>query len=164
MIEQIVPPPLGQMGPPLTSFRFLVTIIGVGSLPIPNLLDMRFQKVSGPSVQFESVDGSPNVRKNDETTNLPSLPKMGTLRLERGLIPGISPLRTEIELCMFDLEIHPKNILVMVLNQQGIPLTNWFYYKAVLRQYSLSDLDANQSGILIETMEFSYDKFQSISL
>ena len=161
MIEQIVPPPLGQMGPPLTSFRFLVTIIGIGSLPIPNLLDMRFQKVSGPSVQFE---GEPIVRKNDESTNLPGLPKMGTLRLERGLIPGVSLLRTEIELCMFDLKIHPKNILVMVLNQQGIPLTNWFYYKAVLRQYSLSDLDANQSGLLIETMEFSYDKFNSISL
>lgn len=162
MLDKIVPPPITQFGPPLSNFRFLVIFYGIGGLPLPNPIDIRFQKVSGIGVNLSS--GSKK-SKADSTVTVPEEKSQPSeLTLERGFIPGISPLRKEIEILLATSKFEPRTIHVMLMNELGIPMANWLFFDARLTGYSLGDLDADQNSIFVERMEFQYDQFIQLSL
>ena len=145
---------------PPVSFHFMVSFL-VGGIA-PNPFDIRFQKVSGISAEIETTsitEGGENVYAQ----TLPSRVKYGNLTLERGLVIG-SPLSVEFNVAMSSLRFAPGYVLVMLLNENSIPIANWLFERAYPVKWALSDLDAEQNAIAITTMELAYARFQSVQI
>lgn len=148
-------------GRPATSFHFLVSFLGIGSTSIPNLVDIRFQKVSGVGVSMNSLDTK---KSDNKKISLPEFSTTTNLILERGYLIGTSILRKELELDFFNFEINKRNILILLLDARSAPVASWLFYNAYPVRWAISDLDATQSGVLLETIEISYDHFKTLSL
>ncbi|NER78561.1 MAG: phage tail protein [Leptolyngbya sp. SIO1D8] len=145
---------------PPVGFYFMVTFL-VGGF-VPNLLDIRFQKVSGLSSTIETTE----VREGGENLFVHRLPTRVTyenLLLERGMVIG-SPLNVEFNLAMSTLKFQPGNVLVMLLNAKNIPISSWLFQETYPLRWSVSDLDANQNAVVIDTMELAYTRFQSLRI
>ncbi len=121
--------------------------------------DACFQEVSGMSVEFEVesvADGaSPSVPK------LPKKPVFPDLVLKRGLL-----LESKILSWIFTLledsqmEVTPLDVEVSLKNEEGQPLLNFRFYKAWPKKWGISDFNAMDSGLVIETLELSYEYFK----
>ena len=172
MFDKIVPPDLSPSAPPPTAFNFLVVFLGIDlklntnvpvdtSIPAPNLFDLRFQRVSGIGM---TVPTQTKTNQGNQSLQLPQWPEYDKLVLERGFVVGLSPLKKELEFTLQNLQFQQKDILIMLLNGSGIPVVSWLFFGAYPTRWTIGDLDANQSRLLIETIEFSYKRFQSISI
>ncbi|MCL2931282.1 MAG: phage tail protein [Trichodesmium sp. MAG_R03] len=147
-------------GNPPVGFHFLVSFLIGGVLPNP--LDIRFQKVSGISSEIETTDireGGENVFRH----RLPNHVTYNNLVLERGFVVG-SPLNIEFNVAMSTMEFAPSNVLVILLNEDSIPIAGWLFQRAYPVKWSTSDLDANNNGVVIDTMELAYARFQSLRI
>ncbi|NEQ36046.1 MAG: phage tail protein [Okeania sp. SIO3I5] len=145
-------------GNPPVGFHFLVNFL-VGGV-VPNPLDIRFQKVSGISAEIETTDireGGENVFRH----RLPNQVTYNNLVLERGFVVG-SPLNIEFNVAMSTMEFAPSNVLVILLNEDSIPIAGWLFQRAYPVKWSTSDLDANNNAVVIDTMELAYARFQSL--
>jgi phage tail-like protein len=52
--------------------------------------------------------------------------------------------------------------MVTLFNEKSIPLAGWFFTKAYPVKWSVSDFDAEANGVVIDTMELAYTRFQII--
>lgn len=145
---------------PPVGFYFAVTFF-IGGF-VPNLFDIRFQKVSGITSTIEMKE----VEEGGEhlfVHRVPSQIVHGNLILERGLIIG-SPLYEEFNLAMNTLCFTPGNVLVMLLNENHLPIANWLFQETYPVKWSISDLDANQNAVVIETIELRYSRLQRVTI
>lgn len=127
---------------------------------VPNLLDIRFQEVSGISSTMETTE----IREGGEnlfSLKLPTRMTYGNLMLKRGMVVG-SPLNVEFNLAMSTMSFQPGNVLVMLLNAKDAPIASWLFQETYPVQWSVSDLDATQSSIMIDSMELAYARLQSL--
>ncbi|MEM9903566.1 MAG: phage tail protein [Cyanobacteria bacterium P01_D01_bin.44] len=153
-------PALSLTQNPPVGFYFMVTFLVGGFLPNP--LDIRFQRVSGMSSTIETSE----VREGGEnlfTHRLPTRVTYDNLVLERGMVIG-SPLNVEFNLAMSTLKFQPGNVLVMLLNAKDMPIAGWLFQETYPLKWSVSDLDANQSAVVIDTMELAYTRFQNLRI
>lgn len=153
-------PALSLTENPPVGFYFMVTFLIAGF--IPNLLDIRFQRVSGLSATIETTE----VREGGENLFVQRLPTRITydnLVLERGMVIG-SALNVEFNLAMSTLRFQPGNVIVMLLNAQSMPISSWLFQETYPLKWSVSDLDANQSSVVIDTMELAFTRFQSLRI
>ncbi|MBE9116391.1 phage tail protein [Lusitaniella coriacea LEGE 07157] len=145
---------------PPVGFSFMVTFL-IGGF-VPNPLDIRFQRVSGISSTMETTE----IREGGEnlfSLRLPTRMTYGNLVLERGMVIG-SSLNIEFNLAMSTMSFQPGNVLVMLLNAKDIPIASWLFQETYPVTWSVSDLDANQSSIVIDTMELAYARLQSLRI
>ncbi len=162
MSELITIPELtlaGDQQPPV-GFHFAVVFFADGTTPNP--LDMRFKKVSGLSSEIEVItykEGGENLY----THRLPNRVSYNNLVLERGMVVG-SPLNIEFNAAMSNLRFSPGNALVAVLDDDGLPLAGWLFWKTYPVKWSVSDLAADVNGVVIETMELAYTRFQVLRI
>ena len=143
--------------PPL-SHRFGVFFFAGGV--IPNPIDIRFQKVSGLSAEVslsEINEGGQNLYRH----RMPEKINYSNLVLERGMVIG-SPLNIEFNVALSLFKFAPSNIMVTLFNEKSIPLAGWFFTKAYPVKWSVSDFDAEANGVVIDTMELAYTRFQII--
>ena len=150
---------IGNIAPPV-SFNFAVTFLGIWNTPVPNPIDVRFQKVTGIEMTIANMDSR---RIGGKQVRLPNFPEYTNLTLERGYLIG-SPLRKELEFTFESLKFCPRNLLVIMMDFQSLPLASWLFFDAFPIKWKISDFDANQSNVLIETMELSYSRFQPLTL
>lgn len=158
-------PSFSDLLPPPVNYAFLVTFMGIGAVPLPNPIDVRFQKVSGIGVNFE--DGRKVMQegsRNGRSTAVPGRRSYPRLTLERGLVIGVSPLGIEIKDAISGGTFKKHKILVMPLSTVGVPLTSYLFQDAMLLRWSITDFDADQNQIIIERMEFEYENFLNIGL
>nr|VFK36489.1 MAG: conserved hypothetical phage tail region protein [Candidatus Kentron sp. SD]VFK39165.1 MAG: conserved hypothetical phage tail region protein [Candidatus Kentron sp. SD]VFK77811.1 MAG: conserved hypothetical phage tail region protein [Candidatus Kentron sp. SD] len=151
-----IPGPLGLIGNPPLGFRFSVFFFAGGV--VPNPLDTLFQKVSGLSWSIETTqveEGGQNLFSH----RLPERVQYDNLVLERGLVVG-SPLASEFETTMSDFRFAPSNVLVTLLDDAGAPVAAWLFRNAWPVAWSVSDLDAMENEVVIETMELAYQRMQ----
>ncbi len=141
-------------------FRFGVTFLIGGILPNP--LDIRFQKVSGISSEIKT-DTVNEGGQNLYAHRLPTRVNYENLKLERGMVVG-SLLNVEFNLAMSTFKFAPSNVLVTLFNEDSIPVSAWMFMKAYPVKWSVSDLDANQDAIVIDSMELAYRQFMSIRI
>lgn len=137
-------------------FRFSVLFLMGGALP--NLLDIRFQKVSGLAAEVETEpvrEGGQNLY----TQRLPTGIKYDNLVLERGMVIG-SLLNAEFNATMSLFKFAPSNVLVTLLSEQALPLAAWLFLKAYPVKWATSSLDATQPAVAIDTMELAYTRMQ----
>lgn len=124
--------------------------------------DFRFQSVSGLSVDIptETVAEGGELRFKHQ---LPGVPQYGKLTLKRGLFQGsfiINWCKNAIE----KFEFEPKNVLITLLNNLHAPLALWHVYNAYPTKWSISEFNAEQSTLVIETLELTYQYYQTIEL
>lgn len=162
MSEKIQFPKMSLLDTPPLAYRFGVTFLTLGI--VPNLLDIRFQRVSGLSAEIatETVEEG---GQNLYTHRLPGRISYGNLVLERGLAVG-SPLAAEFNLAMSAYQFFPSNVIVLLLNEDfpPVPLAGWLFLQAYPVRWSVSDLDANSNQVVVETLELAYTRFQSMQL
>ncbi|MFT4924927.1 MAG: phage tail-like protein [Phenylobacterium sp.] len=150
----------GNLRVPPVQYSFIVVLMPTGA--IPNLVDIRFSKVSGISskVELQTLEeGGENLSSH----HLPNRMSYETLKLERGMVIG-SLLNIEFELVMSSFKLSAGNVLVALVNKDGLPTAGWLYLKTYPVGWSVSDLDANQNDLVIDTMEFTYQRFLPLRL
>jgi phage tail-like protein len=144
-------PSAGGYYPPV-GFHFRVEVLGVG-----NNNDVRFQSVSGLTVEYD-VETFKEGGENRFEHKLPARSKYPDLSLKRGLLTD----SRVIAWCLDALEhriVVPKQVDVSLLNEKHEPLKTWHINRAWPRKWSVSDFNAQESSIVVETLELSYAYF-----
>lgn len=155
-----IPGPLPIVGAPPLGFRFGVIFL-VGGV-IPNPIDILFQKVSGLGASVDTY----SIEEGGQNLYAQPLPKRiqhENLVLERGLVVG-SPLVIEFNAALSLFKFKPSNVLVNLLDNTRIPIASWLFMKAYPVKWSVSDLDATTNAVVIEHMELTYQRMQTIRL
>lgn len=123
--------------------------------------DVGFQEVSGLTAEMaveEVVSGGENRFKY----RLPGITTYPNLVLKRGIASEASPL---IKWCQLTLDsglakpMIVKDISLNLLNENGDTCMSWDFVRAYPIKWSVSDLKAQESSILIETIELAYQYF-----
>lgn len=136
---------------PPSTFFFKVEIKGLSS-------DIRFQEVSGLSVTMETkavMEGG----ENRYTHQLPVMPKYDRLVLKRGYAIG-SELFDWCSQAIEELVIVPKDIDILLHNEIGEPLCHWQIVHAYPVKWAISNFNAMESSLAIETIELQYNFFR----
>lgn len=119
--------------------------------------DVRFLTVSGLSVEYD-YESFKEGGENRFEHKLPVRTKYPDLVLKRGMLIG-SSIITWMLRAFRDREFEPTSATVSLLNEKGEPLQTWKLAHVIPKKWSVSDLDAGQSAIVVETLELSYRYF-----
>ncbi|TAD91096.1 MAG: phage tail protein [Bacteroidetes bacterium] len=150
MFEGLIYPPPG--------FHFAVVIEMFPQTP----QDFRFQSVTGLSVDIptETIqEGGENRFKHQ----FPQVPQYSKLQLKRGLFKGsfiINWCKNAIE----NFEFEPKNVIVTLLNEKHLPTAVWHVVNAYPTKWSVSEFNAEQNTLAIESLELTYQYFTIMGL
>ena len=119
--------------------------------------DVRFQSVSGLSVEcdYESLkEGGENRFEH----KLPVRTKYADMVLKRGMLTDSGVIKWFVE-AFRDRKFKPADINVILMNEKSEPLRTWNVVHAIPKKWTISDLNANESSLVIETLELSYQYF-----
>jgi phage tail-like protein len=141
---------------PPVGFHFKVEISGFTT----NADDVRFTEVSGLSVEMgteEIAEGGENrfIQKYPTRTKYPELV------LKRGLLLN-SEITKWIQECLNNYKIQPKDLSIKLLNEAHEPLLTWNVVKAYPTKWAVSDLNASNNAVVIETLQLFYQYFTLI--
>ena len=119
--------------------------------------DVRFTEVSGLSVEMGTED-VPEGGENRFVQKYPVRPKYPDLVLKRGLLVS-SELLKWIRECIEELKITPKEVFVKLLNEEHQPLMIWHLVGAFPTKWAVSDFNASNSAVVIESLQMYYRYF-----
>lgn len=119
--------------------------------------DVRFQTVSGLSVEYDMEEYKEG-GENRFTHKLPVRTKYADLVLKRGMLTG-SEVFDWFFRAFRDRDFKPTDLNIVLLNEKGEPLRTWKVAHAVPRKWQVSDLNASENSLVIETLELSYRYF-----
>jgi phage tail-like protein len=125
--------------------------------------DVRFQSVSGLSVEYDTEEYKEG-GENRFTHKLPVRTKYADMVLKRGMLVGPSVLVGNSVIKWFldafrDRTFKAADINVILMNEKSQPLRTWKVAHAVPKKWTVSDFNANESSLVIETLELSYRYF-----
>jgi phage tail-like protein len=144
---------------PIVGFHFIVTFELLPVLPI----DTKFQSVNGLKATIETEpynEGGQNRFKH----NLPVRSGYQDLVLKRGLTSDLSALAMWCSQAIEDFIFSPANLVVSLLNENGVPVKAWYVSHAIPLSYEFSDFNAEESKIVIETITLKYNFFKEIPI
>jgi phage tail-like protein len=119
--------------------------------------DARFQTVSGLSVEYD-YESFKEGGENRFEHQLPVRTKYAPLVLKRGMLKNSAVI--DWFLAAFrDREFTPSDISVILMSEKGDPLRAWNVVRAIPKKWLVSDFNANESSIVVETMELTYRYF-----
>jgi phage tail-like protein len=144
-------PSAGGYYPPV-GFHFKVEFQGIG-----NDNDTRFQSVGGLSVEYDT-ESIKEGGENRHEHKLPTRSKFPDLSLKRGMLTD-STVIAWCKKALFDREFQPAQVIITLLNPSHEPLKTWKVNNAWPRKWAVSDLNANENSIVVETLELSYSFF-----
>jgi phage tail-like protein len=139
---------------PPVGFHFKVTFTGIGDENI----DSRFQNVSGLSMEMETESKKEGGENRFEHA-LPVRAKFPVLVLKRGLMTKSELLVGWCNDVFNNFIIEPKDLTVSLLNEDHEPLLTWNVVQAWPKKWSMSDLNAEQNSIAIESFELQYQYY-----
>jgi phage tail-like protein len=122
-------------------------------------VDVKFQSVTGLDSTFDTETFKEGGENRFEHV-IPTRRKYGPLILKRGLLkPSDSGLTAWLKKA-FDLEqIAPLDSLtIKLLNEEHKPLMYWTVNNVWPRSWKIGELNAEQSAVLIETLELNYNR------
>ncbi len=141
---------------PLVSFYFSVAISGAGGI------DSAFAEASGFGAERE-VEEVVEGGENRYVHRLPKTVKYGNLVLKRGFVGRSTAL---FAWCKQSMEsdlgrpIRPRDIKVSLLDTKDHPMVSWDFVRAWPVKMDVSNFNAKESELAIETLEFSYAYLQ----
>jgi phage tail-like protein len=116
--------------------------------------DARFQSVS-VEYDFETFkEGGENRFEH----KLPVRTKYADLVLKRGLLTDSSVIEWLTD-AFQNRTFTPTDLSVNLLNEKGEPLQTWNVVHAIPKKWLVSDFNANENSVVVETMELSYRYF-----
>ena len=125
--------------------------------------EVRFQNVSGLSVEYDMEEYKEG-GENRFVHKLPVRTKYADLVLKRGMLTDSQVIRWFLD-AFRDRQFTPTNISVMLLNEQANkqenpePLRTWNVVNAVPKKWLVSDFNATENSVVIETLELTYNYF-----
>ena len=122
-------------------------------------IDTRFQSVSGLNVTVETE----NFAEGGENRFVHSLPvktKFDNLVLKRGMILDHDLVKW-VKDAVENFEFRPLNMQVVLLNEKNEPLNVWDIVNAYPVKWSVSDFNAEESKLVVETLELKYQYFKT---
>lgn len=119
--------------------------------------DACFQAVSGLSVEYDMEEYREG-GENRFTHKLPVRTKYADLVLKRGMLIDSEVIEWFLK-AFREREFEPADVSVILMNEKGEPLRTWKVAQAVPKKWLVSDLNAGENSIVIETMELSYSYF-----
>lgn len=138
---------------PPVGFHFRVEVLGVS----PNDNDLRFTEVTGLSAEVVTEE-MPEGGENRFVQKYPTRTKYPELVLKRGMLTS-SEVMAWIEECVGSDTVSPKNLDVQLLNEAHEPLITWHVVGAFPTRWSVSDLNASTSAVVVESMQLYYRYF-----
>lgn len=122
-----------------------------------NKNDVRFQTVSGLSVEYDMEEYKEG-GENRFPHKLPVRTKYADLVLKRGMLTDSEVLNWCLR-AFRDRDFAPSDLTVILMNEKSEPLRSWKVANAIPRKWQVSDLNANDNAVVIETLELSYRYF-----
>ncbi|KAF0195081.1 MAG: phage tail tube protein gp19 [Bacteroidetes bacterium] len=122
-----------------------------------NLSDVRFQSVSGLSVEYD-YESFREGGENRFEHKLPVRTRYSDLILKRGMLTD-SELINWFNRAFRDRQFEPSDISVILLNEKGEPLKTWKVTHAIPKKWMISDLISTENAVVIETLELTYRYF-----
>ena len=123
-------------------------------------VDLRFQSVSGLSVEYETesiTEGGVNTYVHE----LPGRTKYSPLVLKRAYALD-SKVADWFRAAMDERQFQPADLQISLLNEEHTPLKTWKVNWAVPKKWSISDFNAEENSLVIETMELNYRFFKTL--
>jgi phage tail-like protein len=144
-------PTAGGYYPPV-GFHFRVEFLNIG-----NDNDVRFQSVSGLNVEYDT-ESFKEGGENRFEHKLPGRTKYPDLALKRGMLTDSKVIAWLLD-ALQNRKIEPAQINVSLLNENHEPLMTWKVFRAWPRKWQVSDLNAQENSVVVETLELSYSHF-----
>jgi phage tail-like protein len=131
-------------------------------------VETSFQSVTGLSVDMQTESLKEGGENRFEHI-LPLRTKYNSLVLKRGLLKDSEIINWCTE-AILNFDIHPKNLTVNLLHVKrqdpqkqpkgGEPLMTWKVINAWPKKWSVSEFNAEQNSLAIETLELNYSYFE----
>ncbi|WP_111710001.1 phage tail protein [Lutibacter citreus] len=144
---------------PLSGFHFSVIFELLPQLSI----DTKFQSVGGlrSTVEMETIsEGGQNKFK----INLPKRSTYENLVLKRGLTEELSGLKLWVDNAIQNFVYHPANLVISLLNEKHDPVKVWYVSQAIPVGLQVSDFNAEENSLVIETFTLKYQFFKELPL
>lgn len=150
---------------PPVSFHFRVTFENIKTVAE----DFRFQSISGLTSEVVTENYKEG-GQNQYDHVLPVKTQYPDLVLKRGLLvpktagPAIemNDVQQWCQRTIKTLLVRPTDMMITLLNTAGKPLMTWNVQHAWPKKWMVSDFNAEENQIVIETMEFTYHYFTLI--
>jgi phage tail-like protein len=139
---------------PPVGFHFKVEFLGFGSGDI----DTRFQEVSGLSAEV-AIEELAVGGENRFTYRLPNRARYNNLILKRGMLHH-SDLIAWFSDAIEDFVFKPVDVNVYLLNDNHEISATWVLLQAYPVKWSISDFKAQESSLVIESIELAYQYFR----
>jgi phage tail-like protein len=137
--------------------------------PLGYHFKVEFANLKG-EYQFQSVSGLNYNLGTEEITEggenrfihkLPLRPRYPNLVLKRGLLVD-SALIDWCKAAVEGFNYSPTDIIIKLLNEEHQPLMTWNVIHAYPVKWSVADFNAEESKIVIETIELTYSYFKTL--
>ena len=138
---------------PPVGFHFRVDFLDVPA----NDNDCRFTEVAGLTMEM-TVDENLEGGQNRFVQRYPNRAKYPELVLKRGMLRGSDVMRW-VRQCVEDFDFAPKDLNVILLNEEHQPLVTWHVYKAFPTKWAITDLNASANSVVIESLQLVYQYF-----
>ena len=90
---------------------------------------------------------------------LPVRAKYSDVTLKRGKFLGSGILHW-CNKALTDFDFSPSNVMISLMNEQHIPLYNWYLINAIPKRLEVSGFNAQSSEIVVETLVLSYQYYK----
>ena len=120
--------------------------------------DARFQSVTGLNVELTTEDYKEG-GENRFVHVLPVKAKFPRLVLKRGMLNDSDVVKWCLD-TINNLQVTPADIVVKLLNEEHEPLKSWNIVHAWPVKWDVSEFNAENSGLVIETLELTYHYFE----
>lgn len=123
----------------------------------PDTDDVRFQSVSGLSVEYDMEEFKEG-GENRFTHKLPVRTKYSDLVLKRGMLVNSQV----IDWCMDafnNREFRKSDLMIKLKNEKHEILRKWNVVNVIPKKWLVSDFNSGESAIVIETLELTYRYF-----
>ena len=144
-------PSAGGYYPPV-GFHFRVEFVGIG-----NDNDIRFQSVGGLNIEYD-LESFKEGGENRFEHKLPVRTKYPDLSLKRGYLKDSEVIRWCLN-AFRNRDFKPAEVNVSLLNEQHQPIKTWQIHRAWPKKWSVSDFNAQENSVVVETLELSYSHF-----
>ena len=139
----------------ITSFRFSVDF----QLP-GGVVPVHFSELSGLSVNVET-DTIKEGGQNEYIQKLPTYPQYSNLVLKKAMDVDMALVRWILKaITAFDFS--PVTMTISMLSENREPLVSWMVSGAYPLKWEVSNLQADQNSLAIETLEMAYQQFNII--
>lgn len=143
---------------PPVGFHFLVVFELFPQTP----QDFRFQEVSGLDVELE-MEPVKEGGQNRFTHQLPVRNRYTDITLKRGLFIG-SGITLWCKNAIENFVFVPTNVLISLLTPEHFPLQSWYVINAIPKKIQVSNFNAQENSVVVESLVLSYNYFTTIGV